>query len=146
MMGRARGFVGGMLCVGLSVGLPAVAQVSTNQATISGGTFVGKLGGNFPLESLTNADLGSVHGLRATGGIVVSNGTFRGGDGLFTFIAPSVGYGGSGLYLTGGTNVVVEGSFAGGRRGMMRRMRRGGGFFRRWKRGSWRNFPCWVEW
>lgn len=114
MMGRARGFVGGMLCVGLSVGLPAVAQVSTNQATISGGTFVGKLGGNFPLESLTNADLGSVHGLRATGGIVVSNGTFRGGDGLFTFIAPSVGYGGSGLYLTGGTNVVVEGSFAGG--------------------------------
>lgn len=114
MMDRALGWIGGMLCIWLSVGLPAVAQVSTNQAVISGGSFVGKRGGNFPLESLTNADLGSIHGLRATGGIIISNGTFRGGDGLDTFIAPSVGYGGSGLYVSGGTNEVLGGNFGGG--------------------------------
>jgi hypothetical protein len=101
-----------MWCIWLSVGLPAVAQVSTNQAVLVGGSFRGNIGG-FTGQG-NDEDLGSIHGLRATGGVVISNGTFLGGDGYTIPIFPLVGDGGSGLYITGGTNSVVDGAFAGG--------------------------------
>ena len=94
-------------------GFEVHAQVSTNDAVISGGSFIGNDGGVSLGDDFTLLiDPASINGLNASGSMIISNGTFVGGDGdLFSFAVHS---GGSGLQLTDGTTAVHGGNFEGG--------------------------------
>jgi hypothetical protein len=89
------------------------AQISTNNALIDSGNFLGQPGGYNSGVVIST----SINGLTASGNNVISNsaGLFEGGDGFGFILEPTlVKDGGSGLYLEDGTNAIFGGTFHGG--------------------------------